>query len=88
MAVTAFDSAAGEPGGVSIVVVVASFRSFRRRGPAEFAPPDDQGVFEKSAFLQIFDQGANAPVAGLRQPGMAIDNVFMASVPGDVVVVD
>src|SRR6218665_2415896 len=72
--VAAFDSAAGDPGGESEVVVVtafhdtavrAGFRKFDDRSAAEFATPDDECLVEKSAHLEIGEESGDRLVAFL-----------------------
>ena len=56
-AYTAFDAASGEPHGETVGVVVATRASgvFGSRLTSEFAAPDDEGVFEKTALLEVLD---------------------------------
>src|SRR5436309_2307868 len=53
-----FDAAASEPHGEGIDVVVAAsgVAILAHRSAAKFAAPDDQGVLEQAARLQVFDQ--------------------------------
>ena len=88
VAEAAFDSATGEPVGVAIVIMVAAFGAFRGGGAAELATPDDERVVKEPSGLEIVDERSDALVAGFCQSGVAIDDVFMAGVPGDVVPVD
>ena len=58
----AFDAAAGQPKREAArmmiaAIVVGSELSLRIHGAAEFAAPDDQGVFQQAALLQILNQG-------------------------------
>src|SRR2546423_304134 len=59
--VAAFDTAAGHPNGEAVGVVVAAggglaavALEFNRGSSAKFAAPDDQGVVEHAALLEIF----------------------------------
>ena len=63
-----FDAAAGHEHAETVRVVVAAVLAFGHRGPAEFTAPDDEGAFEESPALEVFDQrgdGAVAPGAEL-----------------------
>ena len=65
MGQAALHAGAGEPHGHGLVVVVAPDRSLvallHRRTP-EFAAPDDQGVLEHPAPLEVSDEGHAGPV--------------------------
>jgi hypothetical protein len=54
----AFEAAAGEPHGEGVDVVIAAggFAHLAHRRAAEFAAPDDDGVIEQAALLEIFDE--------------------------------
>ena len=57
----AFDAAAGEESGEALGVVVAA-GAFCARGSAEFGAPDDDGVVEEAALLEIFDQSGDGAI--------------------------
>src|SRR3954454_6411820 len=70
--VAALDAAAGHPDGETVVVVVAAVHLAHVRagggeldggGAAELAAPDDQGVLEHPALLQILEERADGLVA-------------------------
>jgi len=42
-----------------MIVVIAAGRSFGRRRAAELAAPEDEGVFEQAAILQVLDEGGD-----------------------------
>ena len=52
-------AAAGEPHGegVNVVVTAGGIAVLAHRGAAEFAAPDDKGVFEQAALFEIGDEG-------------------------------
>ena len=52
----ALDSAAGEPDGEAVGVVVAAVLALGAGGPAELAAPDDQRLVEQAALLQVGQQ--------------------------------
>ena len=62
----AFDAAAGEPVGEDVLVVVATFAALGRGHAAEFGGPEDEGVVEHAALLEILDQsgGSDSHAAG------------------------
>ena len=57
----ALDPAAGHPDREALDVVVAAGPLGHRR-PAELAAPDDQGLVEHAALLEVLDQGGGAAV--------------------------
>ena len=57
--VTAFDSAAGEKHCEGSVVVVAAVVALSHGGAAEFAAPDDEGVFKQVAVLQVLEESGD-----------------------------
>ena len=52
----ALDPAAGEPDGEAVGVMVAAVLALGAGSPAELATPDDQGLFEQAALLQVGEQ--------------------------------
>ncbi|MFM1944913.1 MAG: hypothetical protein RI897_3895 [Verrucomicrobiota bacterium] len=83
------DTAAGEPHGEALDVVVASFAAFflGHGGAAEFAAPDDEGVVEQAALFEVGEEG----VGGFIGEGAADVHVFdevAVVVPSAVVEVD
>src|SRR3954469_12710936 len=60
----ALDPTAGHPGGVAPGVVVAPGRVLRPGTPAELAGPDDQGLVEHPALLQVAYKTGDRPVGG------------------------
>jgi hypothetical protein len=61
----AFDAAAGEEDRKCLDVVIAAV-ALGHRGAAEFAAPDDEGVFEHAALLEVGEQGGGALVDEFR----------------------
>src|SRR6185503_14273534 len=59
---TGLDAAAGQPHGVAVGIVVAAVAVLRARGASEFPAPDDQGLVQQAAALQIADQGGRGLV--------------------------
>ena len=61
---TAFDSAPGQPHGVSVNVVVAAqhVARFALRGPAKLAPPDHESVFQQAPLFEIADQSRTGAI--------------------------
>ena len=84
--VAAFRAAAGEPHREAVVVVVAAgggvdflaLRKFDRRGAAEFAAPDDEGVVEEAALFEIGEEGGEALAAFVGEAAVAFLNVVVA----------
>jgi len=60
----AFDSTAGHPGGEAMgVVVAAGFGGFLCEGePSEFAAPDDEGVFEEAALIEVGEESGDGGI--------------------------
>src|ERR1700679_2771458 len=58
------DSAASQPHGESIGIVIAAVGSLGHRGPAELAAPDDQSALEQTACLQVGEQPRDRFVNG------------------------
>ena len=56
--VSGFETTAGCPHGEGVDVVVASggFAGFAHGSAAKFAAPDDECIFEETAFFEIFDE--------------------------------
>jgi hypothetical protein len=71
VAEAAFDAAAGHEEGEAVGEVVAAEdfggggATFAEGSAAEFATPDDEGVFQETALFEVFDEGGNGFV-GLR----------------------
>ena len=59
VAESALYPAAGHPGGVSLVVVVAPVTSLAVWCPSEFTGPDDEGVLQEVAALEIRQEAGN-----------------------------
>ena len=59
VAESALYAATGYPSGVSLVVVVAAVTSLGVRCPSEFAGPDDEGVLQQVAVLEILQEASN-----------------------------
>ena len=59
VAESALYAATGHPSGVSLVVVVAAVTSLGVRCPSEFAGPDDEGVLQQVAVLEILQEASN-----------------------------
>ena len=55
----ALDAAAGEPDGEAVGVVVAAVLALGAGRPAELAAPDDQGLLEQAALLQVGEQAGD-----------------------------
>ena len=53
------DAAAGHPHGEAVGVVVAAVAFLRHRRAAELAAPDDQGLVEQAAALQVLEQAGD-----------------------------
>src|SRR5262245_38697356 len=75
MDVAALDAAAGQPCAKAVVVMVAPLgrRQFRRRRPAEFAPPDHQRVIEHTPLLEVPEESANRLIALPGQLAVVLD---------------
>lgn len=52
----AFDATAGHPDGKAVRVVVAAVIALGEGSAAEFSSPDDEGVFEEAAGLEVLDE--------------------------------
>ncbi len=57
---TAFDSAAAQPVGEDVGVMVASFAALGAGHSAELGCPEDDGVFEHAALFQVLDECGGA----------------------------
>ena len=55
----AFDTGAGEPRGEAFGIVIAASGVLGPRRAAEFARPDNEGLVEHPALLQVLDQSCN-----------------------------
>ena len=60
----ALDSAAGEPHGEAIGIVIAAVGSLGHRRAAELAAPDHQSRFEQAAVLEILEQAGDRLIDG------------------------
>lgn len=57
---SAFDSAAGEPVGEDVRVVVAAFAALGRWHATEFGGPEDEGVVKHAALFEVLDQSGGS----------------------------
>ena len=58
------DAAAGEPHrvGVNVMIATDGFPNFTHRRPAELTAPDNEGIFQQAALLQVFDERGRRPI--------------------------
>src|SRR5438270_5322434 len=78
------NSAAGEPHGEAIRVMIASIiAALDHGGPAKFTAPDYQGILEHVALLEIFDQ-RRAGLIGVLAVLLEIGGEIDVLVPGFV----
>src|SRR5262249_34882521 len=77
----AFDAAAGEHGGPGSAVVIATAIVVDARRSAELAHPDDQGVIEEAAVLQVADQRRHPHVHLRHQPPRRLGDLAVVRVP-------
>ena len=76
-----FDAAAGEPSGETEGVVVAAVTSLSEGRPAEFAGPDDEGLFENTQIFQVADESGDRLIDGFtifivtHQAGCCVDPI-------------
>lgn len=80
--VALFDTGSGEEEAVAAWVMIATVvglgeRALRVDGAAEFAAPDDEGVIEQAALLEVFDQSGGGLVG---VTALAFDGVGQAAV--------
>ena len=73
-----FDASAGHPHCEAVGVVIASgvggvfgTAEFRHRGATEFTAPDNEGIVEHAALLEVFDEGGHGLVRRLALLGEA-----------------
>src|SRR5712692_2564994 len=74
-------SSAGDPDAECILVMVAPVRALRHWGAAELAGPEDQGVIQQAAPLQIGQKSGGGLVCLLGNTAMAFF-VILVGVPG------
>jgi hypothetical protein len=67
------DAAAGQPGGERERVVVAAPGALAAGHAAELGGPDDDGVVEQAAALEVVDQGRRLVHTGGHRPVVAGD---------------
>lgn len=78
-----FGAAAGHDHGVAIGIMVAAQdvafggAAFAERSASEFATKDDEGVVEKAALAQIFNERGDGFVHGGAFFGEAVANIFL-----------
>ena len=58
----AFDAAASHPHGEAFVVVVPAIGALAVRGAAKLAAPDDEGVFQEAALLEVREQAGDGGI--------------------------
>ena len=63
--VTAFDATAGEKHREGSIVVVAAIAALSHGRATEFAAPDDEGIVEKAAVLEVLDESGDGLVGVL-----------------------
>ena len=86
VAVSLLDTGPREETGESIRIVIASCAiALEERHATELGTPDDQGVVEQTAALQIMDQGSGGLVHDLRLHGMSLEYIRMRIPVGDTV---
>lgn len=91
--VSGFEPTAGRPHceGVDVVVSSGGFAGFSHGGAAEFAAPNDECIFEESAFFEIFDESGGGLIdfaADLIECGVEVGVFAAVVVPVGVVELD
>ena len=74
-------TAAGHPGGVAVVVVVATLLTLRSGGAAKFTAPDDERLVEQAAAFEIFQERGDSLVAGLGKLCVTAGDVAVTRCP-------
>lgn len=82
---TAFDTATGHEEGEAVWEMVAAEylavggAALTEGSAAEFAAPDDQGVFEQAALFEVFDEGSDGFVGGGHFFGETVGDAIVGS---------
>src|SRR5690348_8933262 len=86
VAVSAFDAAAGHPHGEAAGVVIAAVVALAVGGAAELAAPDDQGVLEHVALLEVGEESGDGLIdlAGVLLHALAEVVVVVPAAVGDL----
>ncbi len=81
---SALDSAAGHPVAEAMRVVIASLAALGHGHPSEFAAPDDERAFEKSAALEVFEKSGDRLIGAAAHGGVICFDVVVGIPAVDV----
>lgn len=81
---SALDAAAGKKNGEAVRVVISPFSAFGHRHSAEFAAPNDEGLLQQPATLEVFEKAGDRSIDPAAHRRMIFLDVLMRVPPTDV----